>query len=159
MRIKGSRKYAIVAGTVASVLIGGGIAAAYWTTGGSGTGSATAGTSVPVTVAQLGSTSNLYPGGPSAPVNFSINNTNSGPAYVANVVVGIASVVKNAGAPVGTCDATDFTIVQPTAINANVPSGTTNYATSGATIAMVNKAAANQDACKLATVNLSFTVN
>jgi hypothetical protein len=158
MRIKTSRKFAVVAGTVAAVLIGGGVAAAYWTAGGTGTGSATAGTSTALTVTQVGTSSNLYPGGPSSPVNFSIANSNAGPAYVGSVTVGIANVVKAGGAPAGTCDATDFSLVQPTAINASVPTGPTSFSPSGATISMNNKAS-NQDACKGATVNLTFTVS
>src|SRR4051812_26049757 len=102
VRIKGSRKYGIVAGTVAAVLIGGGVAAAYWTTGGSGTGTAAAGTSANVTVAQTSTISNLYPGGPSSPVAFTITNSNPGPVYVGAVTVAIASVVKAAGAAAGT---------------------------------------------------------
>ena len=49
---------------LALALAVGGIAFAYWTQGGSGSGGATAGTTTAITVNQTGAPTGLYPGGP-----------------------------------------------------------------------------------------------
>ncbi len=78
--------------------------------------------------------------------------------YVGTVTASIASVTKAVGAPAGTCDATDFTLATPVMnVGAEVPVGAAVGTWSGATIKFNNKNS-NQDACKLATVNLSYTV-
>jgi hypothetical protein len=148
------KRYGIIAATTAAVLIGGGVAVAYWTISGSGTGSATTGTTTSLTVSGTNTPSGLYPGGPSQAVDFQIVNPNAGSVYVNQVTVSVTGTNK-----VG-CDASDFSITQPTAIAAEVNAGTTSYAggTTGAGIAMINKGV-TQDACKNATVNLAFSSN
>jgi hypothetical protein len=67
-------------------------------------------------------------------------------------------VTKATGAVAGTCDATDFTLADAVmTVNAEVPSGNGEGSWTGATIKFNNKAGANQDQCKGATVNLSYT--
>lgn len=129
----------------------------YWTAGGSGTGSASTGTNVAITAVQTSTPANLYPGGPTQPLSGNFNNPNVGPTYVATVTAAISSVTKAAGAPVGTCDASDYQLTQPGAVNADVPSGTGVGAWTGGSIRMINKST-NQDACKGATVNLAYTI-
>lgn len=153
-------KKIIAVAAVTAVLIGGaGAAYAYWTSIGSGTGTGTTGTSTPVTAVQTSTITNLRPGGTPQTLSGNFTNTNTGPVYVTNVVVTIASVTKDAGAVAGTCDATDYVIVGGTmTVGAEVPVGTAQGAWTGATIAFVDKGT-NQDQCKLATVNLSYAVN
>ena len=99
----------------------------------------------------------MYPGGPGQAITGKFNNTNSGPTYVASVTVAIASITK-AGAAVTGCDASDYLITSPTmTVNADVPAGSNVGAFTGATVKMVNDNT-NQDACKGATVNLSYTI-
>jgi hypothetical protein len=158
MKIEGRRRLGVIAATVAAVLIGGGVAVAFWTTTGTGAGSAGVGTSTSVSIAQADPITDLFPGGPAAEINFTITNTNAGPVRISTVTVAVSGVVKAPGAAAGTCDATDFIIDQPSAINADIPVGPTTFtsATTNASIAMVNKPT-NQDACKNATVALSYT--
>jgi hypothetical protein len=132
---------------------------AYWTSTGTGTGSATTQTPAgAVNAVQTSTISNMYPGDSAQTLSGNFTNTNTGPARVATVTVSIASVTKAAGAPAGTCDASDYTLAGATMnVNADVPAGTAQGSWTGATIQFNNKAT-NQDACKGATVNLSYAV-
>jgi hypothetical protein len=154
------RRRAIIAGAVALALVGGGTAAyAYWTNTGTGSGSASTGSNTPVTVVQTSSVTNLRPGGPALTLSGNFTNPNDGPVYVANVTVSITSVTKATGAPSGTCDATDYTITNPTmTVGAQVPAGTAQGSWTGATIQFNNKAT-NQDGCKNATLVLGYSSN
>ncbi|MDQ3677524.1 MAG: hypothetical protein M3401_12100 [Actinomycetota bacterium] len=132
---------------------------AYWTAGGSGTGSGSAANAqTALTVTQTTTLAAMYPGDTAQTISGKFNNTNAGPIYVGTVTAAIASVVKDAGAVAGTCDATDFTLANATAtVNADVPVGSGVGAWTGPTIKFNNKAT-NQDQCKGATVNLSYTI-
>ena len=153
-----SRRGIAAAVVVALAVTAGAIA--YWTTTGSGTGSATTGTNQAVTISQVGTVSGLYPGGPNQDVNFKITNPAAGNQYVSTVTATISSVVKATGAPAGTCAAADYTVTQAgTAVNQDLPTGDTSFASPKVpTIKMVNSAS-NQDACKNVKVNLTFTSN
>src|SRR5450759_1033138 len=60
-----SKKRVVLAAIVTVALaLASGVAYAYWTSGGSGAGSAAAGTTSGITVNQTNSVSGLYPGGP-----------------------------------------------------------------------------------------------
>jgi hypothetical protein len=133
-------------------------ATAYFTTTGSGTGSAAVGTSSALTINQVGSVTNLLPGAAAQPIEYSVQNTSAGHQYVGPVTVSIASVTQTvAGAAAGTCDSSDFTLVQPNTVPGDIAPGATYTSNpSGASIQMINKAS-NQDGCKGATVNLSFS--
>ncbi len=118
-----------------------------------------------VTVSQNGSVSNLYPGGPAQPIDFTVTNDSpTAPVQIRQVTIGYGSF--NAG-----CSAADFTIVQPSKPSPGTPveiagGGSASFTSggagptgaTGASIRMVNTAS-NQDACKLETVNLTFTVS
>ncbi len=157
MRTIKSKKAKLTAGTAAMVLIGGGAAFAYWTGGGSGTGAATtANDAAGLTAVQTSTVTGMRPGDTAQALSGNFNNPNSSPAYVSTVTVSIASVTP-VGA--GTCDATDYTLAGATmTVNAEVPTGTAKGTWSGATIKFNNKPAVNQDGCKGATVNLSYTI-
>jgi hypothetical protein len=132
---------------------------AYWTSAGTGTGSATAGTSAGITVNQTTVLTPMFPGDTAQTISGTFNNTNSGPAYVTTVTASISLVTKAAGAPAGTCDATDFTLSPTTAtVAAEVPTGSAKGAWSGPAIKFNDKVT-NQDACKGATVALAYTSN
>ena len=157
---KMTKKNKIVAVCAAAVLtsVGGGVAFAYWTTTGSGSGTAATGTNAAITVVQTSTVSGLQPGGAPQTLSGDFNNGNTSPVYVTDVVASIASVSKATGAPAGTCDASDFTLdnTTMTAVNAEVPSGDGQGSWGGATLAFNNKAGVNQDGCKGATVNLAY---
>lgn len=155
---KKGKVYAVAA-SVALVAASGGAAFAYWTNTGSGTGTGATGTNTSITVVQTSTIGDLKPGGAAQTLSGNFNNGNTSPVYVASVTASIASVTKAAGVS-GTCDATDFTLSSPTmTVGHEVASGTGVDGWTGATIAFNDKAGTNQDACKGATVNLSYTSN
>lgn len=151
------RKKLFIAGIAAVGLLGGS-ALAYWTTTGSGTGSASVGTNTAVTVTQVGTITALTPGSTAQAVNFKINNPAATNQTIANVLVSIASVTGPNITPTKPCTAADFTLVQPTVAYGDLLPGDTTYSPSGATLALDNTAS-NQDGCKGATVNLAFAAS
>jgi hypothetical protein len=153
-----TRGLKVVALTAGLVLIGG-VAFAYWTQGGAGTGSATtAAGSLDVTVKQTTNITTLAPGVSPIVLSGNFDNPNPGPVYVTSVTVGIASVTP-VGAP-GSCTASDYTLAGTTTmpVGQDVPAGNGKGSWTGATIAFNNKAS-NQDGCKGATVNFTYTAN
>lgn len=135
-----------------------GAAFAYWTAGGSGTGSATTGTNVAITALQTSTVTAMAPGDTAQTLTGNFNNTNSSPVYVATVTASISSVTKATGAPAGTCDESDYTLTgAQMTVGAEVPAGSAKGAWTGATIKFNNKATV-QDACKGATVNLAYAI-
>ncbi len=139
---KPTKKSAAIMVAAVTVVAAGGAAFAYWTAGGSGTGSgATAASSSNVTVVQTSTISAMQPGDAAQTLTGKFNNPNTGPAYVGTVTASIASVVKDAGAPAGTCDATDYTLANAAmTVNAEVPAGNNVGNWTGATIKFNNKA-------------------
>jgi hypothetical protein len=149
----------VVLGAVAALVVAG-VAFAYWTSGGSGSGSGSAasGTSG-LTANQLTVLNAMYPGDNAQTLSGNFDNSNSGPIYVSSVVASISGVTKAAGAPTGTCDTSDFTLANATmTVNNEVAAGNAKGSWTGATIKFNDKAS-NQDACKGATVSLSYAIN
>lgn len=148
-----------LAAAAAIVLVTGGVAFAYWTAGGEGTGSASTGDVAALTVNQTSTVSGLAPGLAAQDLSGDFDNPNDGPVYVTSVTVGIDSVTKAVGAPAGTCDASDYTLTGATmTVDDEVSAGDGQGAWTGATIEFNNKAT-NQDACKGATVNLAYSAS
>ncbi len=156
-RLKKSKKIALIS---AAVVAGTSVAAfAYWTAGGSGTGSATTGTVVPLTAVQTSTVSAMAPGLAAQTLTGNFTNPNDGPVYVATVTASISSVTQ-AGLPAVGCDAGDYTLANAImTVGAEVPAGAAKGAWTGATLAFNNKAGTNQDACKGATVNLAYSIS
>lgn len=153
------RKKLVAAVAALLMLAGGGAAVAYWTTTGTGTGSAATGSSQPITVVQTSTVSNLRPGAAAQTLSGTFNNPSGGSQYVRTVTASISSVTLAAGVT-GTCTAADYTLTGATmTVNQNVAAGTAQGSWTGATIAFANDNARNQDACQGATVNLSYASN
>jgi ABC-type glycerol-3-phosphate transport system substrate-binding protein len=148
-----------VAALGAVVVLAAAGAYAYWTNGGSGSGSAATGSNVAITVTQTSTITGLYPGGPTAALAGKFNNTNPGTVYVNDVNATIASVTgPNITVP-NPCTAADYQLNGfPVSVDAEVASGTAQGNWTGASIQMLNPAT-NQDGCKGATVNLTYTSN
>ena len=141
------RSRAIVFGLVAALIVAG-AAIAFWTSTGTGSGTATVGTSsgLPISAVTFGNT--LYPGGKS-PVSFTITNSSASSAITVNQVAADTSFGATGvtGLP-GGCLAADFTF--PTfAVNQSIPAGGTLNVTvpTAGGLAFANTAV-NQDACK-----------
>jgi hypothetical protein len=133
------------------VLIVAAVAIAYFTSSGSGTGSATVGSSSAVTL--HGTTaSTLYPG-TSSSVSFTVDNPSPGTERVGTIQ--LASVTTDAGH--SGCVMTDFTMPAVVA-NQSFPSGNGQAVTATGTLSMANSAS-NQDACQGAPLTLNLTSN
>jgi hypothetical protein len=149
-------KVASVLAVTAVVALGGTAAMAYWTSNGSGTGTATtaAGASN-LAVTQTAAPTNMAPGITAGAVTVDVTNNAVNRAFVSQVVVSIASVSGGAGS----CDATDYVLTGATLTNGagELLSGATAHF-SGASLGFNDKTS-NQDGCKGATVNLAYAVS
>jgi hypothetical protein len=154
-----SKKALAVAVTTAVLLGGSGIAFAFWTAGGSGAGTAAAGTTEPIVAVQTSTVTDLRPEGAAQILTGNFTNGNTGPVYVTSVTAAIAGVAKADGAAAGECTAGDFTLADPVMdVAVEIPSGTAQGEWTGASLAFKNSSTANQDACKGATVTLSYSI-
>jgi hypothetical protein len=101
----------------------------------------------------------LVPGGPAEPVDFSIDNTGTSPAYIQTVTFAITpadvTTLNNAG-----CSPSWFTLVQPTTpLDVTIPAGATvPFQPSGGSISLINEPF-SQNACENLAVSLTFTAN
>jgi hypothetical protein len=136
----------------------GAIAYAYWTQGGVGSGSATAGTTTAITVNQTGSPTGLYPGGPAATLAGTFTNPNGAAVHVSSVTAAVhafSSHLVDAAKP--DCTQADFSIGGSTGAVV-VPSGTGVGSWSGLNVSLVD-GAGNQDNCKGLGITIDFTAN
>ena len=147
-----SKKTKVAVLTAALVVGASGTAYAYWTQLGAGTGSAGTGTTEAVVVNQTNTVTGLYPGGPAQALSGDFNNPNSGP-----ITVGAVSATVTATSVSG-CQATWYTITGTSTPTSQVlAAGSAKGVWSGLSVALLNDAA-NQDACKTATITISYEV-
>jgi hypothetical protein len=158
--MKFTKRRGMLPAGIAAALVVAGAAFAFWTGNGSGSGSGSAATGVSALTANQATTlAAMYPGDSAQTISGDFDNSNSGPVYVSTVTVSISGVTKAAGAPAGTCDATDFTLANAAmSVGGEVAAGTGEGSFTGATLKFNDKPATNQDACKGATVSLSYTI-
>ncbi|HEX3898947.1 MAG TPA: hypothetical protein VHW74_07225 [Mycobacteriales bacterium] len=149
-KINNKKKAAAVLGAGVIALTSGGVALAYWTSSGSGAGTAATGTTANVTVNETTPTTTLYPGG-SVPLAGTFNNTNSSAIKVGTVTATVGTL------PTG-CVAADFTISGTAPVNAEIPTGSNVGTWAGLTLTM-NDTSANQDACKSQTIPVTYSVS
>jgi hypothetical protein len=121
-----------------------GIAVAYFTASGTGSGTASVGTDSGVTITGVSFDNTLYPGG-STTVRFTINNASSNTAVSVDKVVADTRYGTTGvdGLPAG-CSAADFTFADVSVARSIPASG--SVAATG-TLRMANTSA-NQDACQ-----------
>jgi hypothetical protein len=141
------------------VLLGiGGVAFAYWSQGGSGSGSATAGTASAITINQTGSPSGLYPGGPAAALAGTFTNTNASAVSISSVTAAVRAFTSNTvDATKPDCTQADFAIAGTSGANV-VPAGTGVGSWSGLTVRMLDNGL-NQDNCKSVAITIDYTAN
>lgn len=148
------RRFVVLAAVIAACAVAA-TALAYWTATGSGAGSGT--TANPgaqtITVNQTSASSGLYPGG-SVPLSGDFDN----PAANSVHINSISATVTGTDQP--GCNASDYSVSGTPAISGggDIPSGSGVGSWSGLTLSMANTGA-NQDACKGATVTLSYSAS
>ena len=146
-----NKKIAIGVSVAAIVAIGGGTAFAYWSTTGSGSGSATTASSNGTIVLHAAFLDGLTPGA-SETVTYTADNVGS-----SSLRVGTITPTVSIDAAHSTCLAADFTIL-PTASNTTVLAHTSAVAAGSGTLSFADTAV-NQDGCKGAVVTLTLASN
>lgn len=150
-----TKKRAVILAVVAAMAFSA-AAIAYFTAGGSGTGSATVGTSATALITQTNTLGALYPA-TSQPVNLDIKNTGTGSQFVNKVH--LDSITADAGH--ASCDVSSsganaaFTMTDVTVGETLAASATTSKS---GTLAM-NDTGVSQDSCQGATLTLHFSSN
>jgi hypothetical protein len=143
--------------TAALVVVVASGAYAYFSTNGSGTGTASVGSSAAVTLhATVGGS--LYPG-TSSPVSFTVDNPSAGAQRVGTIT--LSSITVDAGhsecSTVITGGNPDFTMPAVT-VNHSFPTGNGQAVTPNGTLTM-NDTGVSQDKCQGATLTLHLTDN
>jgi len=151
------KKIAVV-GVATTALIGGGVAYAYWTSTGDGSGQASTGTSslfsVSTDAAVVGADGPMTPGGPSETVPVHVTNPSTGHQILRTVHVTVANKADGSTwTAVSGCSSADYTVVDPT-LNLPVDLGPGGVWDGTITISMNNNTTSSQDGCKGATVPL-----
>ena len=150
---------ATVIATGAVLLVtGAGVASAYWTSSGAGSGTATAGANMPVTINQSTGVPAMYPGQAAVTLAGTFNNTNQGSTYVTEVTatgytIDAAHVTAGCTGAQGNYTLGGMAVVAGNDVAPGAPSVGSHW--TGLTIAMNNLATA-QDACKGAVVTITF---
>lgn len=145
------RSKILIAGAVASSVLAGGAAFAFFTTNGGGTGNASTGSATPVNVTNNNSIGNLIPDGPAQTITLQVSSGQNG-QYVPAVKVALGTL------PSG-CLAADFTFPggDTVVIDDVFPAGTTVVASPTLSIKMVDTGI-SQDGCAGKTIPLVYTV-
>ncbi|MEQ0560158.1 hypothetical protein ABJI51_13805 [Amycolatopsis sp. NEAU-NG30] len=146
----------LVVTTVVGATLGGGIAVAAWTSTGSGTAGAKAGTAAaPATGtvdASALTTGLLYPGG-TGDAKLLVHNPNPYPVAVTRVAAGTGAPTGSGGA--GTCTATGVSWILQTPPANTVPAGGTATLTLPGAVAM---STSSDDGCQGAVFTVPVTV-
>lgn len=155
------RRVALVSGVVVAVLAVGGVAFAYFTSTGSGTGQATVGTATNWTVTPGAPSGTMYPGVGSTTIVFTVQNAGTGNQQDNNDTVSIPTSgadVTSHGVDVPGCLATWFTATKGTdnAQGVDFAPGQTKTVTVTVTMSDPNVA---QDACQGVTPDIKLSVN
>lgn len=109
-----------------------------------------------LTIEQTSVMEGLAPTLTPTPIVGRATNVSTDDTYIIDVTVSIVSVTKAAGAVAGTCDATDYVILEPMMDVGVALAGGESTTFAGASIGFVDKLT-NQDACQGATVRLLYT--
>ncbi len=157
-RFRTKRALAALSALVVLALVGSAIA--YFTNTGSGTGSATVGSSSAVTLAGT-TTGTLYPAGSPASVSVLATNPGTSSQYVNSIH--LASITTDAGH--STCDLSisgtnpAFTMSDILVAQTLTKSGTPGDHATGTGSLQMNDTGVSQDACQTAPLVLHFTSN
>ena len=144
---KFSRK-ALVAGGLVATLGVGGIAFAYFTANGSGTGSASVGSASAITISATAPAA-LYPAGPARDVTITVTNPGSGSQHVGTVSLGSVDA-SNAS-----CVTSAFTMPAVT-VNTTLAAGASTVV--HGSLSMADNGS-NQNDCQGASLTLNLTSN
>ena len=154
----------LVAGGVAAIVFGGGGAAfAYFTSSGSGTGSATVGTAGTWGVSQTNTTGTITPGSGTSTLTFSVKNNGTGDQSFATATATVnadsSGNITVGGTSVSGCLASWFTasITNDPGLSTSIAGGASTPVT--VSVSMPSNATTNQDACQGKSPDVTLAVN
>ncbi|QKV73892.1 hypothetical protein [Amycolatopsis sp. Hca4] len=151
------RKRIIIAVAAVLTLAGGGIALAYWTSSGTGSGTAATGVSAAFTIAADPPAGEIAPGNAGSAVSFHVTNPSDNAQYLTTVTATLADANGVAWVPPAGCLIGDYTVTMTTPAPAgDIAGGATVDGT--ATVTLANTGA-NQDACQGQDVPLYFVAS
>lgn len=140
-----------VAGIVAALLLGGGVATALWTATGVGTGTAKATSAQQATVNAVTGTADLYPGNTNGDVFFTVTNPNPYPITFTSMTPGtITSATPG-------CAASLLNVAGATGLSISVAANTTSATQSIADVVSLSSAA--PDACQGASFSIALILS
>ena len=153
MRKRVSRKLAVVTTAVAFAAVS--LVYAAWTTNGTGSGYAQAGTAQALSTVDVSASTSatLYPGGPAGDVSIRISNPNSYPVTVTGVA-GNGAITADAGH--AGCTTTGVSFTDQTGLSISVPANGATTATLTGAASMSN---ASVNACQGATFAIPVTIS
>lgn len=108
-------------------------------------------------VTQTSTMTGLAPGIAPVPITGLVTNIGSSAVYVVSVDVAITSITPDPASAAGTCDASDYYLLNPTMLIGQTISAGQTATFTGASIGFNNKPSI-QDNCQNATVHLLYTV-
>jgi hypothetical protein len=164
MHIGHEKKLIAIGLTLVLALIGGGVAMAWFTSGGSGTGSAVVGSPGPSDFHIIGHVPDgvLLPGDDPQPFVFDVHNTGTGSEHVGTVDIAVAAAPGTGyaledGTPITGCQASWFSVTGSVAVDTTLAAGAWDDGITGASISMT-ESSSDQSACQGHTVDVAFTV-
>jgi hypothetical protein len=147
-----NRRKKIAAGLALGVmLLGGGIAAALWSAGGSGPSQAKAVTAQTLTVTAATGAADLYPGFTGGDVFFTVTNANPYPVTFASMTAG-AVTSSNAGG----CPSSNVSVANASGLSLAVAANATSATLS--IVDVVTMVAGAPDACQGVTFTIALTL-
>ena len=158
MRKQVNRKVAVLTTMVALVAVG--LVYAAWTTNGTGSGYAKAGTAQALSTVDVSASTSatLYPGGPAGDVTIRISNPNPYPVTVTGVA-GSGAITADSGH--ASCTTTGVTFTDRTGLSISVPakSGAVNGETQTTLSGAASMSNASVNGCQGATFTIPVTLS
>lgn len=158
MRKRVSRKLAVL--TIMAAVSAVGLVYAAWTTNGTGSGYAKAGTAQALSTVDVSAstTATLYPGGPAGDVTIRISNPNPYPVTVTGVA-GSGAITPDAGH--AACTTTGVTFTDQTGLSISVPAkaGAVNGETQTTLSGAASMSNASVNGCQGATFTIPVTLS
>lgn len=157
-----TKKRSVVALSIVAVLAVAGGAYAYFSSTGSGTGTASVGTSSPWTVTPAAATGGpLVPGSGTETITYTVTNASSGHQKLNTTTASVASNssgdVTTNGTDVPGCLATWFTVTNTPPAAADLAGGATQ--TGGSLTVTMPNVNTNQDSCKGASPDITINAS
>jgi hypothetical protein len=148
------RKGVIVGFAAAFTLAGAGIAFAYWTSTGTGDGTADTGATVAFTITAEAPVGTITPGGAGQTVDFTVTNPGPGIQYLSTVTATLADAAGVAWVPPAGCLIADYAVTMTTPVTAGniAPVGTEG----GTVTVTLTNTGVDQNACQGVDVPLHF---